>query len=206
MVIVPVVITGFDVCPLDSHQQFTPTPSLRNQLLNTRLFAAWFAMAVVLVSTGFTAGCERAIGNSAEVITVTPTTKSVTVAREECHDELVTLKQEVKDPNRVTGTVAGAVIGGAIGNQVGGGSGRDIATVGGAIAGGYAGNKAQEGMQDRNTYQELQRVCETVNATEQVPTGYDVTYRLDGQERMIHLDYDPGSQLAVVDGEVVVKK
>lgn len=174
--------------------------------MNIRLLTGWFALAAVLASAGFMSGCERAIGNSAEVITVTPTTKSVTVAREECHDELVTLRHDVKDQNRVTGTVAGAVIGGALGNQVGGGSGKDIATVGGAIAGGYAGNQVQKGMQDRNTYQELQRVCDTVNATEQVPTGYDVTYRLEGQDRMIHLDYDPGSQLAVVDGEVVIKK
>jgi len=54
------------------------------------------------------------------------------------------------------------VVGGVLGNQVGGGDGKKLATVGGAIAGGYAGNKIQEGMQDRNTYQETQQKCRTV--------------------------------------------
>lgn len=83
--------------------------------------------------------------------------------RQECHDELVTLTKPTKDPNQIAGTVTGAVIGGVLGNQVGSGDGKKLATAGGAVAGGFAGNKIQEGMQERNTYQELQRKCETVN-------------------------------------------
>ena len=90
-------------------------------------------------------------------------TKTASGPRQECHDELVTLTKPTKDPDQIAGTVTGAVIGGVLGNQVGGGDGKKLATAGGAIAGGYAGNKIQEGMQERNTYQELQRKCQTVN-------------------------------------------
>jgi len=85
------------------------------------------------------------------------------VPQQECHDELVTLTKQTKDPNQITGTVAGALIGGVLGNQVGGGDGKKLATAGGAVAGGYAGNKIQEGMQERNTYQVLQQKCRTVS-------------------------------------------
>jgi uncharacterized protein YcfJ len=89
-------------------------------------------------------------------------TRTASVARQECHDEIVTLTRPTKDPDQLAGTLAGAVIGGVLGNQVGGGNGKKLATVGGAVAGGYAGNKVQEGMQERNTYQETRRVCRTV--------------------------------------------
>jgi uncharacterized protein YcfJ len=91
-----------------------------------------------------------------------PDMKTASGPRQECHDELVTLTKPTKDPNQIAGTVTGAVIGGVLGNQVGSGDGKKLATAGGAVAGGYAGNKIQEGMQERNTYQELQRKCQTV--------------------------------------------
>lgn len=90
-------------------------------------------------------------------------TKTANASRQECHDELVTLTKPTKDPNQIAGTVTGAVVGGVIGNQIGHGDTRKVATVGGAIAGGVAGHEIQEGMQERNTYQELQQKCETVN-------------------------------------------
>ena len=88
--------------------------------------------------------------------------KTARVGHEECRDEVVTLTQPTKDPDQIAGTVVGAVIGGVLGNQVGGGDGKKLATAGGAVAGGYAGNKIQENMQEKNTYQETKRVCETV--------------------------------------------
>ncbi|MCY7313520.1 MAG: hypothetical protein LH491_07810, partial [Pseudoxanthomonas sp.] len=33
--------------------------------------------------------------------------------------------------------------------------------------------------------------------------GYDVTYRLDGAEKTVRMDYEPGDRLPVVDGQVV---
>lgn len=35
--------------------------------------------------------------------------------------------------------------------------------------------------------------------------GYDVTYRLDGQQRTVRMDQDPGAQLPVIDGRVVTQ-
>jgi len=92
-------------------------------------------------------------------------TKTASVPRQECHDELVTLTRPTKDHDQIAGTVTGAVVGGVIGNQVGSGDGKKIATAAGVIGGGIAGHEIQEGMQERNTYQELKQVCKTVYDT-----------------------------------------
>ncbi len=144
--------------------------------------------------------------NYAEVLAVAPAMKSVSVPRQECRDQVVTLTRPTKDPNQITGTVAGAVIGGVLGNQVGGGNGKKLATVGGAVGGGYAGNKIQEGMQERNTYQESQRTCETVHDSRQQQNGFDVAYRLNGKEQVVHMDYDPGKRIPVENGALVLAK
>jgi uncharacterized protein YcfJ len=91
-----------------------------------------------------------------------------------------------------------------LGNQVGGGKGKTAATVAGAAAGGYAGNKIQENMQEGNTHEESQRVCDTVHDSREEQQGYDVTYRLDGQERTVHMSYDPGSKIAVENGQLIL--
>jgi uncharacterized protein YcfJ len=84
-------------------------------------------------------------------------------SHEVCTDKVVTTQKEVKDKDRVLGTVAGAVVGGVIGHEVGGkGTSQDVATVGGAVVGGYAGNRVQKSVQDNATEQTTERVCETV--------------------------------------------
>ena len=143
-------------------------------------------------------------GNYAEVLAVEPTMKSVSVPRQECRDQMVTLTRPTKDPNQITGTVAGAVIGGVLGSKVGGGTGKKLATVGGAVGGGYAGNKVQEGMQERNTYQESQRVCETVSDSHQEQDGFDVTYRLNGKDQVVHMDHNPGKRIPLENGSLVL--
>jgi len=163
--------------------------------------------ALAITAIGAVAGYRTLDqANYADVIAVKPAVKTVSVPREECRDELVTRTHPTKDPNQIAGTVVGAVVGGVVGNQVGSGTGKDIATVAGAAAGGYAGNKIQEGMQERNTYEETQRTCETVNDSRQEAVGYDVTYRLDGQEHVVRLDYDPGNRIPVENGELVLRK
>ena len=83
--------------------------------------------------------------------------------REVCTDEVVTVQKDVKDKDRVLGTIAGAVVGGVVGHEVGGkGKSQDIATVGGAAAGGYAGNRVQKSVQDNATKTTTKRVCHTV--------------------------------------------
>lgn len=142
--------------------------------------------------------------NFAEVISVTPAVETISVPREQCRDVLVEQQHPTKDPKQITGTVAGAIIGGVLGNQVGGGSGKKLATVGGAVAGGYAGNKVQEELQEGKTSQQLQQTCETVYEQREEQVGYDVTYRLDGEENVVRMDHDPGDRIPLQDGQLVL--
>jgi uncharacterized protein YcfJ len=161
--------------------------------------------AVAVTAVGGWAGYQALdSGKYADVVSAAPAMKLVSIPREECRDQLVSTKKPVKDPKQITGTVAGAVIGGVLGNQVGGGRGKDIATVAGAVGGGYAGNKIQENIQDKNVEQELKTVCSTVYDQREEQDGFNVTYRLDGQERSVHMDYNPGRKIPVEDGVLVI--
>ena len=140
----------------------------------------------------------------AEVLKVTPLTKTIRTPRQECHDETVTQKAPVKDQHQVIGTVAGAVIGGVLGHQIGGGTGRDIATVAGAAGGGYAGNRIQKNLQDKDTTTTTQQKCATVYDSSQKSVGYEVRYRLNGQESTVKMDHDPGDRIPVRDGQLVL--
>lgn len=138
----------------------------------------------------------------AEVLKVTPMTRTIRTPRQECHDEQVTRQAPVKDEHQVLGTIAGAVIGGVIGHQVGGGSGRDIATVAGAAGGGYAGNRVQKNLQDRDTTTTTEQKCATVYDSSEKITGYQVRYRLGGKEASVKMDHDPGPRIPVHDGQL----
>jgi uncharacterized protein YcfJ len=174
--------------------------------MNKQMFLGGIIGAVAVTAIGAVAGYRYyESANYAEVIAVTPAMETVSVPREQCRDVLVEQRQPTKDPKQITGTVAGAVIGGLLGNQVGGGSGRKLATVGGAVAGGYAGNKVQENMQDSKTTQQLRQECETVYDQHEQQVGFDVTYRLRGEENTLRMDHDPGSRIPVQDGELVLQ-
>ncbi len=138
----------------------------------------------------------------AEVLKVTPMSKTIRTPRQECHDEQVARQAPVKDEHQVLGTIAGALIGGVVGHQIGGGSGRDIATVAGAAGGGYAGNRVQKNLQDRDTVTTTEQKCETVYDSSEKITGYHVRYRLDGKEASVQMDHDPGPRLPVHDGRL----
>lgn len=144
--------------------------------------------------------------DEAEVLEVTEVRETLEEPREVCKDVAVTRQKPVQDQHRVLGTVAGAVIGGVLGNQVGGGSGKKIATVAGAAAGGYAGNKTQEQMQAGDTYVTTETRCETVVDSREVVSGYEVTYRLDGEEDTIRMAYHPGDSIPVEDGKLVLSE
>jgi uncharacterized protein YcfJ len=102
------------------------------------------------------------------------------------------------------GTAIGAVVGGLLGNRIGGGSGKALATVAGAGAGGYAGNKIEGKMQQGNTYTTTEHRCVTAYDTREEPAGYDVVYTLDGKQHHVHMDHDPGHQIPVQDGHIVI--
>jgi uncharacterized protein YcfJ len=161
--------------------------------------------AVVATAGGAVAGYKiLSKPDYAQVLAVTPVTKTIRTPRQVCHDEQVTRQAPTRDPHQIAGTVIGAVVGGVLGNQVGGGSGKKIATVAGAAGGGCAGNRIQKRMQAGNTVTSTEQRCETVYDTHRERVGFNVRYRLDGREQTVRMDHDPGDRLSVRDGQVVL--
>ncbi|MEJ8569139.1 glycine zipper 2TM domain-containing protein [Elongatibacter sediminis] len=173
--------------------------------MNRQLVIGGVIGAVAATAIAGVAGTDLiGFGDYADVVSVEPVTRTVTTPREVCGDELVTTTRPVKDEHRISGTIAGAVIGGVLGNQIGDGSGQDIATAGGAVAGGYAGNTIQKKIQEGNTEQRVEHVCQTVHETEEIQNGYHVTYRIEGETRVVHMEHDPGSRIEIENGEPVL--
>lgn len=172
-----------------------------NKSLVTGLVVGGIAVTAAGAFAGYQAIDDR---RSAEVLSVEPLTKTVRTPRQVCSDEVVTHQAETKDPKRVTGAVIGAVAGGVLGNQIGGGDGKTVATVAGAAAGGYAGSKIQKNMQENNTTQTVEQRCRTVYDSAERPDGYQVRYRLAGQEGTVRTDRAPGGSIPVENGQLVL--
>jgi len=141
---------------------------------------------------------------SADVVAVKEVTETVTTPREECQDVQVQKQAPVKDENRIVGSVIGGVAGGLLGSRVGGGKGKTVATVAGAAAGGYAGNQVQKNMQERDVVTSTERRCKTVNETSKKLIGYDVTYRFEGEEKVVRTSVKPGATIPIRDGQPVL--
>ena len=142
----------------------------------------------------------------AEVLKTTAVTQTIKVPHNECHDETVVRQKPVQDQNRVAGKAIGAIVGGILGHQVGGGSGKKVATIAGAIAGGLAGDRVQDNMQKNDTYSTVEQQCATTYESRQKVIGYDVTYRLDGKEGKVRMTFDPGSEIPLKDGKLVLTR
>ena len=140
----------------------------------------------------------------AEVVQVTPLTRTIRTPKQDCHDETVTHQRESRDQHKIVGTVAGAVVGGLLGHYVGRGTGRDLATAAGAAAGGYAGNRIENRMQRGNTYTTSERKCATVYERSVEQEGYKVRYRLVDKEGTVHMDHDPGQRIPLDHGQLVL--
>ena len=110
----------------------------------------------------------------------------------------------MKDQHRVAGTVIGGVAGGLLGSTIGRGDGNTLATVAGAVAGGYAGNQVQKNMQKKDVVTRTEQRCKTVQVKSEQLAGYDVRYRLNGQEATARTSFKPGTTLPVKDGQVVL--
>lgn len=136
----------------------------------------------------------------AQVVDVSPVSKTTQIPHEKCVDEQVTHTKEIQDEHRIAGTALGAVIGGVVGHQIGGGKGQDLATIAGAVGGGYAGNKVQQRNQANNTYTTVEQRCHTETSSETKVTGYEVKYKLDGKISTVHMDHEPGERIPVQDG------
>jgi uncharacterized protein YcfJ len=162
-------------------------------------------IATVVVTGGAVTGYRTMTQpKAAEVVAVKEVMQTVSTPRQDCREVQVQKKAPVKDEHRVAGTVLGGVAGGLLGNQVGGGRGKTVATVAGAAGGAYAGNQIQKSMQDKDVVTATETRCTTVNETSQKLVGYDVTYRLDGQQKVARTSFRPGSTLPVKDGQVVL--
>lgn len=175
--------------------------------MNKSLVIGLVAGAVVAAGAGAVAGLKLMNRGPeyAEVLKVTPLTRTVHTPRQDCHDENVTHQAPVKDQHQIIGTVAGAVIGGVIGHQIGGGTGRQLATAAGAAGGGYAGNRIQKNLQDRDTYTTTEQKCATVYDTSEKRIGYEVHYRLGKEEGTVKMDHDPGERIPVRDGQLILR-
>jgi uncharacterized protein YcfJ len=174
--------------------------------MNKSLITGLVIGAVVATAGGAVAGFKLLDSKPthADVLRVTPVMKTVRTPRQVCHDEVVTHTTPSRDPHNITGTVVGAVIGGVLGNQVGRGTGRQVAKVAGAAAGGYAGNRVQNRMKENDTYTTTEQRCSTVVDKKEERIGYDVRYRLGDEEGQVRMDRDPGEQIPVRDGQLVL--
>jgi len=162
-------------------------------------------IAMVVLTGGAVTG-YKAMNQAkyADVVGVKEVTQKVTTPREDCKQVQVQKQAPVKDENRVAGTVIGGVAGGLLGSTIGGGTGKTVATVAGAAGGAYAGNQVQKNMQQKDVVTTTETRCTTVNETSQKLIGYDVTYRLDGKEKVVRTSFRPGPQIPVKDGQLVL--
>ena len=169
-------------------------------------------VGTVLGAVGVTAGGAVATYSLvsgpqyAEVLAVTPVNETIKTPRQVCNDVVVTRQKPVQDQHRIAGTAVGAVVGGLLGNQIGGGTGKKVATVAGAVGGGYAGNKVQEHMQNSDTYTTTETRCSTVTDVSERLLGYDVKYQLGEKVDTVRMDRDPGAQIPVRDGQLVLSQ
>lgn len=162
------------------------------------------AAAVAVAASGVTGYQALNQPTHAEVVAVKEVKETVSAPRKECHEVAVRRRAPVQDENRIAGTAIGAVAGGLLGSTIGRGNGRTVATLAGAAAGGYAGNKVQQGMQDKDTVAATETRCKMVYENTEKRLGYDVTYRLNGKQEVVRMDYDPGGQIPLHNGRLVL--
>src|ERR1700730_3919044 len=173
--------------------------------MNKSLAVGLVIGAVAATSVGAVAGYRMITAPSgAEVVSTKALTKTIRNPRKECHDEQVTHTKQAKDKDRLVGTGVGAVVGGLLGSRIGGGNTRIFTGLAGAAAGGYAGNKIEQKVQKGDTYTTTEQRCVTVYDSHEESKGYEVVYMLDGKRHHIHLDHDPGKEIPVRDGQIVI--
>ena len=176
--------------------------------MNNTVLAGLIVGAVVVTAVGAVAANSgfNPLQKYATVVAVEPAFETNRIPREVCGDQTTLEQAPVKDEKRIAGTAIGAVVGGVLGSQIGSGSGRDAATVAGAAAGGYAGSKIQKRIQQGNVEESTETQCVTVYDIESVQAGYDVTYELDGVQKVVRMDHDPGKRIPVEDGKLVLSQ
>lgn len=119
------------------------------------------------------------------VISSTPVIQQVSVPRQVCTQQQVT----VPESKTGAGAVLGAVAGGAAGNAIGDGGGRAVATFIGIVGGALLGNKIEgsTGSRIENVEQ-----CTTQNFYENRTMAYNVVYEYAGKQYNVQMPQDPG--------------
>lgn len=174
--------------------------------MNKSLAVGLIIGAGAATTVGAVAGYRMMTGPSgAQVVSAKALTKTIKTPRQECHDEQVTHTKPVKDEHRLVGTGIGAVVGGLLGSRIGGGNTRIATGLAGAAAGGYAGNKIQQKVQQGNAYTTTEQRCVTAYDSHEETAGYEVVYLLDGKRHHVRMDHDPGKEIPVRDGRIVVE-
>jgi uncharacterized protein YcfJ len=162
-------------------------------------------IAMVVVAAGGVTGYQAMTKPKfAEVLAVKEAKEKITTPREKCEQVQVQKQAPVKDQHRATGTIVGGVAGGLLGSTIGGGTGKTVATVAGAAAGAYTGNQVQKNMQQKDVVTTTETRCKTIDETSEKLLGYDVTYRLEGKEGKVRMSFNPGTQIPVRDGQLVL--
>jgi len=158
---------------------------------NTTLTLALIGMAV-LSTPGMASGFQ----DRAEVINSTPVYESVNEPRRECWDEKV--GYETSRRREYGGAIVGGLVGGLLGNQIGKGSGRSWGTAVGAATGAIVGdNIDNDGHRAVAGAPRYEQRCRQIDNWSRHLTGYDVTYRYQGQTYTAFLPYDPGRTVRV---------
>ena len=143
-----------------------------------------------------TPGMASAFQDRAEVISSTPVYQSVNDPRRECWNEPV--GYETTRRREYGGAVLGGLVGGLLGSQFGKGSGRTLGTAVGAATGAIVGDNI-----DNNGHQAVagapiyEQRCRQIDNWSRQLTGYNVTYRYQGQTYAAFLPYDPGRTVRV---------
>jgi uncharacterized protein YcfJ len=153
---------------------------------------------------GYAYGRDRAVYDYAQVLSVEPNLRYVTVTTpvRECWEETRHYTVEHRPAGSAAGTLVGAIIGGVVGHQFGSGRGNDAATVAGTLVGAAIGNdSARRSAPYHGTtrYERPVQRCETRYSSheEQRIDSYRVIYSYHGRKYATDTPYDPGDRIRI---------
>jgi uncharacterized protein YcfJ len=177
----------------------------------TRKFIAP-ALLLALLNSAPSLASGHPVGSAfqdyAKVVASTPVYEDINEPRRECWEEEVRYEHRYERPNRrdsnAGSAIFGGLVGGVLGNSVGKGDGRKAATAIGAALGAIAGDHyADNRRADARDYQRseprvrVEQRCREIDNWSRKLTGFDVTYRYQGQEYTTFMSRDPGNSVRV---------
>jgi len=153
-------------------------------------------LTLIGIAAFSTPGMAYAFQDRAEVVSSTPIYESINEPRRDCWNEQV--GYENTRQRDYGGAVIGGLFGGLLGHQIGKGSGRDWGTAVGAATGAIVGdNIDNDGHRTVASAPRYEQRCRQIDNWRRQLTGYNVTYRYQGQSYSAILPYDPGRTVRV---------